>query len=312
MPYREPDFLPWDGRRAPLTFVAGYLGAGKTTAINEVLSTTDRPIAVIVNDVGEVDVDAALVRRRTADTIELADGCVCCSSIDGFGAAFERIRERPEPPDHVVVELSGVAEPANVVPWGSSAGFLLDGVVTVAAVEHVLPGGVPDWIVGHLDAQLAEADLVVLTGTDRVVDEDIDVARSRIRSTAPGTPIVDGGFGRREPGALGRLLALGGHRGGLTAGVAGPTLFDLHRTHHVAVDGSLGRDSLDALLAGLDERFDEPIVRAKGVVEFADGRQVLVQRVGARVSVVDLTATERVERPTGIVVITVPTPATTL
>ena len=52
MPYAEPEFLPWDGRRVPITFVGGYLGAGKTTAINEVLAAADRPIAVIVNDVG--------------------------------------------------------------------------------------------------------------------------------------------------------------------------------------------------------------------------------------------------------------------
>jgi G3E family GTPase len=120
--YVEPEFLPWDGRRVPLTFVGGYLGAGKTTAINEVLAHTDRPIAVIVNDVGAVNIDAALIRRRHGDTIELTDGCVCCSSVDGLGAAFDQIRARPEPPDHVLVELSGVAEPSQVVPWGWSAG----------------------------------------------------------------------------------------------------------------------------------------------------------------------------------------------
>ncbi len=60
MAYQEPEFLPWDGRRVPLTFVAGYLGAGKTTAINELLAVTDRPIAVLVNDVGEINIDAAL------------------------------------------------------------------------------------------------------------------------------------------------------------------------------------------------------------------------------------------------------------
>jgi G3E family GTPase len=52
--YQEPEFLPWDGRRVPLTFVAGYLGAGKTSVINELLAVTDRPIAVLVNDVGEI------------------------------------------------------------------------------------------------------------------------------------------------------------------------------------------------------------------------------------------------------------------
>ena len=74
MRYQEPEFLPWDGRRVPLTFVSGYLGAGKTTLINNVLAVTDRPIAVLVNDVGEINVDAKLIKRHSGDTIELNDG----------------------------------------------------------------------------------------------------------------------------------------------------------------------------------------------------------------------------------------------
>ena len=67
----EPEFLPWDGRRVPVTFLAGYLGSGKTTLINSVLATTDRPVAVFVNDVGSVNVDARLIRRLSGDTLEL-------------------------------------------------------------------------------------------------------------------------------------------------------------------------------------------------------------------------------------------------
>ncbi|MFK8026159.1 MAG: GTP-binding protein [Ilumatobacter sp.] len=308
MTYQEPEFLPWDGRRVPLTFVAGYLGAGKTTAINEVLATTRRPIAVIVNDVGEVDVDAALIRRRTADTIELSDGCVCCSSVDGFGAAFDTIRARPEPPDHIIVELSGIAEPKNVLPWGSSAGFILDGVVTVVAVDQLQPDGVPAWMRAHLEAQIAEGDLIVLTRTDEATPIETTAARSTIAALAPGAPVVDAGFGRREPGSLGRFLALGGHRDGSPGEVAGPTLFDLHETHTVPLDRTLTNNGLDALVSTLDDHFADRVVRAKGVVELDDGSQMLVQRAGVRVSITQLTATERVAGPTGIVVITVPEP----
>ena len=186
--YREPEFLPWDGRRVPITFVGGYLGAGKTTIINEVLAEADRPIAVIVNDAGAINIDAALIRKRHGDTVELTDGCVCCTSIDGFGAAFDQIRSRPEPPDHVIVELSGVAEPVNVIPWGSSAGFLLDGVVVVAAVDQLLDDSMPTWIRLHLDTQLAAADLVLLTKTDLVDDDAVGAARAKLDRLAPSAP----------------------------------------------------------------------------------------------------------------------------
>ncbi len=302
MAYAEPEFLPWDGRRVPITFVAGYLGAGKTTAINEVLAEADRPIAVIVNDVGSINIDAALIRKRSGDTIELTDGCVCCSSIDGFGAAFDQVRSRVEPPEHVVVELSGVAEPANVVPWGSSAGFLLDGVVVVAAADQVVDNSMPEWIRVHLDRQVTEADLLVLTKTDLAEPTVTAAARARLDVLAPGVPLVDtAGHG---PGALGRFLALGGHRAGDAAQVPGPTLFDLHRINAVPVDGPLDRAGIDSLLDSLPQHIGGHIARVKGVIETSKGL-VLVQVVGNRREVTTLLPHEH-QHPTDLVVISIP------
>jgi G3E family GTPase len=302
MPYVEPEFLPWDGRRVPMTFVAGYLGAGKTTAINEILAAVDRPIAVIVNDVGAVNIDAALIKRRHGDTLELTDGCVCCSAIDGFGAAFDQIRARAEPPEHVIVELSGVAEPAGVIPWGSSAGFLLDGVVVVAAVDQLVDDSMPAWIRTHVDRQAAEADLLVLTRTDIADAADTKAARARLEELAPGIPVVDAGRG--EPGALGRFLALGGHRAGDATRVPGPTLFDLHETNTVPIVGSLDRAGIDVLLDSLPRHIGGRIARAKGVVESPDGL-VLVQVVGNRREITKLLPSE-IQAPTDLVVISIP------
>ena len=305
MAYREPEFLPWDGRRVPITFVGGYLGAGKTTAINEILRETDRPIAVIVNDVGAVNIDARLIRRRSGDTIELTDGCVCCSSIDGFGAAFDQIRARERPPEHVVVELSGVAEPANVVPWGSSAGFLLDGVVVVVAVDQLLDAEMPRWVRLHLDRQITEADLIVLTKIDLADRASIAAARSRLDALTPGIPVVEVGRGDREPGALGRFLSLGGHRSGDATAVPGPTLFDLHRVDTVPVDGPLDDDGIARLLDSLPRHIGGRIARAKGVIATPDGGRVLVQVVGNRREVTPLFASET-QDPTDLVVISLP------
>jgi G3E family GTPase len=303
MRYQEPEFLPWDGRRVPITFVGGYLGAGKTTAINEVLAHADRPIAVIVNDVGSVDVDARLIRRRHGDTIELTDGCVCCSSIDGIGAALDQIRARPEPPDHVLVELSGVAEPSQVVWWGSSAGFVLDGVVVVVAADQFGEPALPPWIRERLDRQVADADLLVLTKTDLVDDAARSVARARFAGLAPATPVLDAGRGAVEPGALGRFLALGGRRPGGPVAVPDATLFDAHRVVTMPAPVDVSSVELDAWLAELPGRVPGRVVRVKGLVDTTDLGLVLVQVVGARRELTVVPGPER-HPPTDLVVIT--------
>ncbi len=308
MPYQEPEFLPWDGRRVPITFVGGYLGAGKTTAINEVLAVAERPIAVVVNDAGAINIDASLIKGCNGDSIELTDGCVCCTSINDMGGALDTIRSRPEPPDHLVIELSGIAEPRNVLPWGRSAGFLLDGVVIVVAVDQILDDALPHWIRLHIEAQILAADLLVLTKADLADDGAVAEARARLATLAPETPVLDASLGRREAGTLGRFLALGGHHARDAAGVPGPTLFDLHQTHTVALGDPLTRSGIDELVAGLPGRFPgRTVARAKGVIDLTGDDvcpQVLVQVVGTRAEVTPLFDNER-QRPTDLVVITV-------
>jgi G3E family GTPase len=300
--YQEPEYLPWDGRRVPITFVGGYLGAGKTTAINEVLAHTDRPIAVIVNDVGSINIDAALVQRRHGDTIELTDGCVCCSSIEGMGAAFNQIRARPIPPDHVIVELSGVAEPQQMLPWGKSVGFMLDGLVVVVAANQLATDALPTWIRQHLHAQIAAADLLILTKTDLVSAAEADDARARLAELAPGTPVFPGGRDLVDPGAIGRFLALGGRRPGGPTVVPNSTLFDAHDVRLVAPPDGLTCAELDAWLRGLASRIEGQLVRAKGIVATTDGGLILVQIVGGRQELTTVPEPEH-QPPTDLVVI---------
>ena len=313
MAYQEPAFLPWDGRRVPLTFIGGYLGAGKTTAINEVLRQTDRPIAVIVNDVGAIGVDARLVRRRHGDTIELTDGCVCCSSIEELGAAFDRIRTRAVPPDHVIVELSGVAEPERMLPWGRSAGFVLDGLIVVVAADQLVEESLPAWVMQHLLGQIRAADLLVLTKTDLVDERAAEAALARLAELAPGTPVLSGGAGgggsRSQPslpGAIGRFLALGGRRPGGMSAMPDATLFDAHEVRTVAAPEGVTASELEAWLAALRDRLDGRLVRAKGIVDTTDDGLVLVQVVGARCEISVLPEPER-EASTDLVVITLRT-----
>jgi G3E family GTPase len=303
--YQEPAFLPWDGTRVPLTFVGGYLGAGKTSIINEVLQHADRPIAVIVNDVGSINIDAALVRRRHGDTIELTDGCVCCSSIDGFGAAFDQIRSRPTPPDHVIVELSGVAEPERMLPWGRSAGFVLDGLVVVVAADQLRTAQIPDRVRALLDAQIEAADLLVLSKTDLVDPRELAAARDRLAELAPGTPVIERGRDADAPGALGRFLALGGRRPGGVVDVAPSTLFDAHLVSYEPMPEGLTAAALGEWLSDLRDRrgrMEGRLVRAKGIALTSDLGLVLVQVVGLRQEVTVVPEPER-QSPTDLVVI---------
>ena len=118
--------------RIPFTLLGGYLGAGKTTLLNRLLvDAHGQRIAVLVNDVGAVNVDAALIADHDGETLELTNGCVCCAIADDFVTTLERVRAMAPKPDRVVMELSGVAEPARLVPWANTTGFRLDGVVVV-------------------------------------------------------------------------------------------------------------------------------------------------------------------------------------
>ncbi len=306
MPYQEPDYLPWDGRRVPITFVGGYLGAGKTTAINDVLAQADRPVAVIVNDAGAVNIDAALIRRRHGDTIELTNGCICCSSIEEMGAAFDLLRSRPTPPDHVLVELSGVAEPERMLPWGASAGFTLDGLVVVVGADQLTGDDLPDWIQVHLRKQVAAADLLVLTRTDLVDPAGAERARAELGRLAPGTPVYRAGPDRRSTGALGRFLALGGRSPhGPPPAPTQPSLFDAHQTRLVAIPAVLDRAGLAAWLDAEMGRATGTVVRAKGVAHTVDVGPVLIQVVGRRREISPLPGPER-QPATDLVLITLP------
>ncbi len=301
MSYQEPEFLPWDGRRVPMTFVGGYLGAGKTTAINELLAHADRPIAVIVNDVGAVNIDASLIRRRHGDTIELTNGCVCCSALDGMGAALDQIRGRQVPPDHVVVELSGVAEPGRMLPWGESAGFMLDGIVVVVAADQLVDASLPEWVRTYIHTHIAQADLLILTKSELLDEGQQTTVASALATSAPNVPVLS----RRsfdQPGAVGRFLALGGRRPGSPISLDQPTLFDAHEATVISAPMNVSCAELEAWVRQLQQAADQPIVRAKGMVATTDAGLVLVQVVGRRIELSAVPLSER-QQPTDLVMV---------
>jgi len=285
---------PWDGRRVPVTLIGGYLGAGKTTAINEFLRRTDRPVAVLVNDVGEINIDSALIKRRHSDTLELTDGCVCCSLAEGLANAFDSLRARPEAPDHVVLELSGVANPARVAPWADSDGFRLDGIIVLIDTEQFLDRLDDERTMSFIRTQLCAADVFVLTKTDIVDPAQVAAVESRLGQMEPDVPI------RRTRTAhdAGALLEVGTRRPGGVADTPPAQLFDPHTVETHPLRQPISQEELHALL----DKLPVDTVRAKGVAVAPDGTRLLVQQVGRRRNVSALPQAEDQEA-TDLVVI---------
>ncbi len=250
-----------DGRRVPFTLLGGYLGAGKTTILNHLIRHADgRRLVVLVNDIGAVNVDASLVARHDGTTLTLTNGCVCCSIADEVGPTLEQIRALDPPPDHVVMELSGVAEPARVAPWASTPGFRLDGVVVAVDAEQIrLQAERPD-IGDTVRAQLGAADLVVLTKTDLVADDGAS-ARSQVAGLT-AAPVVTAVDGHVEPGVI---LGVDRTAPPETVGAAAsPEQPVGHRVGSIRFDGT--RAELERLL----DQLSPSVLRAKGLLRCRD------------------------------------------
>ena len=292
----KPVYAPWDGRRVPVTLLGGYLGAGKTTVINEMLARTDVPIAVMVNDVGQINIDATLIARQDGDTLDLSGGCVCCSLKNGFLEAFDQLRARPVPPELVVVELSGIANPASAAGFASTPGFQLDSVITLVDLDQFLDWEAESSVVADaVRAQVRSADVVLMSKRDLVDAERVDAVRARVGELAPDAPI----FLADSAHATAGLVGLGARRPVIQLGQTG-SLFDQHRTEIVPIEGAISRSRLDDMLDALPET----TVRAKGIVQVETGELLLVQVAGKRRVIEPLPMAETTE-PTDLVVITV-------
>ncbi len=155
--------------RPGVTVVAGFLGAGKTTLVNRLLSGAGaRRVAVLVNDFGAINVDAALIERRDAGVIALANGCVCCSLQADLLAQLESLVRQEPPFAHLVVETSGVSDPGQV---RRALGYpqLRDrlGAVAVVTVLDATRHGALEGAARELaDSQLLAADLAVIGKAD--------------------------------------------------------------------------------------------------------------------------------------------------
>ncbi|MDW3220752.1 MAG: GTP-binding protein [Acidimicrobiales bacterium] len=254
--------------RIPLTVVGGYLGAGKTTLLNRLLTGDHgRRIAVVVNDFGDVAIDEALIESDDGTMRALANGCVCCSAVDGLAVALDELANLEPRPEHLVIEVSGVGDPWAVAQWGRTPGYELEGVVVVVDPESV-DGWLDDPLVGDTVAtQITGADIVLVSRTDVTDPATVTRARDRI-GIITDAPVFDAA-------AVGVEILLPLDR----VGRGGADSHALHVARSF-VPQPTDRAGLDAWLAAAPDG----IVRLKGFVD-VDGERHVVQRSGRRTEV---------------------------
>ena len=301
--------------KVPATVVTGFLGAGKTSLIRHLLATANgRRLALVINEFGDLGVDGEILKGcgvegcTEDDVLELANGCICCTVAEDFVPTMERLLDRPDPPEHIVIETSGLALPKPLVRafnWPEIRTRLtVDGVVAVidgaaVAEERFAPDPVAvqdqreaDPALDHdspleevYEDQLNCADLVVLNKTD-LLDED-GLARvgaemgARLR---PEVKVVRVAHGQVAAGVL------------LGLGAAAESDLDVRPSRHDGLDDHDHDDFTSFAVAlgpvtapeALMERLrpviaEHDILRVKGFAEVASrDMRLVVQGVGSR------------------------------
>ncbi|MBV8705487.1 MAG: cobalamin biosynthesis protein CobW [Acetobacteraceae bacterium] len=302
--------------KIPATIVTGFLGAGKTTLVRHVLERAGgRRIAVIVNEFGALGIDGEVLRScgvtgcAEEDIVELANGCLCCTVAEDFLPTMRALLDRPAPPEHILIETSGLALPKPLLKafsWPEvRSRITVDGVIAVVDGPAVAEGRfaddpaavarqrAEDASIEHdnplsevYEDQLLAADLVVLNKSDLLDDAALARLRAEIGGAVrPCVKLVATREGRLDPAVL------------LGLGAAAEDDLAARPSHHDAEDGAHEHDDFESFVVRLPEvAAPEPLIarleaasaahgilRAKGFVAVR-GRplRLVVQGVGGR------------------------------
>ncbi|GAA0502310.1 cobalamin biosynthesis protein CobW [Pigmentiphaga sp. NML030171] len=280
----------------PVYLLTGFLGSGKTTLLARLVHSREfADTAVVINEFGEVGLDHVLVGQSSEDDIVLLDsGCLCCASNNSLQETLESLyyrRLRGEIPafSRIVVETSGLAEPAPLINALASDASIarhvrLAGVITTIDAEH---GAATLDEYETAATQLAVADLVVLTKTDKVAPEAASAMAGQLRRQAPGAPVLradrdglqertdlfqaadrrtvaPGQFGLERPRAWTRLAHV------LRYGIA---------SHVIRADGPVDWARYAAWVDYMQSRLGERLLRVKGILLMEDGAHYAIHGV---------------------------------
>ncbi|MEO5376012.1 MAG: cobalamin biosynthesis protein CobW [Alphaproteobacteria bacterium] len=272
-------------RKIPTTVITGFLGAGKTTLVRHLLEANHgRRIALIINEFGDIGVDREVLRGCGAavcdddDIVELANGCLCCTVADEFLPVMERLAARTTPPDHIVIETSGLALPKPLVKafhWPEiRSRVTVDGVVAVIDAAAVAAGrfaddpttvGTPDHD-NPLDEvfsdQLLCADMVLLNKSDLVPADGLRTLQAdlgtRLRA---GVKLVTTSHGRVDPAVL------------LGLDAAAEEDLEVRPSHHDGLDGH-DHDDFESFAVSLPPVIDPAVLETR-LVEAVAAHDIL-------------------------------------
>lgn len=289
--------MPRDASEScPLTILGGYLGAGKTTVLNHLLRQAHgRRIAVVVNDFGAINIDADLIDNRTADTLSITGGCVCCSFGDDLLETLQGLCEGPDHFDHIVIETSGVTLPRNLrASLSLVRGLQVVGTLILADAEAVQRQAQDRHVGDTVCQQLQAADLVLLSKVDLIATSALGSTLTWLagHTAAPVLPVVQGEVpaevllgefdwhtSPRPPGAS-TLLPVTGK--GASAAIRA-RLHQSARYHSASFEIPNPVDS-QALVQGL-ANLSPGLLRAKGFIRDDGPAMLALQLVGRRASV---------------------------
>ena len=217
----------------PVTLITGFLGAGKTTLVNELLRTPGpRRLGVLVNELGDVGIDGELMGEEADGVVELTSGCLCCSVRGELSDSLTSMARIEPPPDGIVVETTGLADPGPVidtVAWLPDL-LRLDALVTVADARTCLRL-LDDPELGEARRQVELASTIVVSKSDLVDADALEDARGRLRAL---NPLAELHLGARE--AAGHVLASGAFDASRAETVSDEDDHDHDHHDHAAVD----------------------------------------------------------------------------